>query len=51
MFGFFEFRSRCLIAVMDKWAKCTFLCVVGGGEHIYIYMGTILCMGTILHDL
>ena len=35
---FLDFRSRCLIAVMDKWAKCAFLHVVRGGEHIYIYI-------------
>ena len=30
VFGFLDFCSRCLIAVMDKWAKCEFLRVVGG---------------------
>ena len=33
-----DFRSPCLIIVMDTWAKCAFLRVVGGVvEHIYIY--------------
>ena len=37
--GFLDLRSRCLIAVMDKWAKCAFLRVVGGGgEHIHIHL-------------
>ena len=36
-FDFFDFRSRCLVTVMDKWAERAFLRVVGGGEHIYIY--------------
>ena len=38
-FGFVDFwifRSRCLKTVMDKWAKCAFLRVVGGLS-IYIY--------------
>ena len=29
--------------VMDKLAKCAFLRVVGGGEHIYIYTYTRIC--------
>ena len=37
-FGFLDFRSRCLTTVMDKWAKCACLRVVGGWAHIYIYM-------------
>ena len=36
IFGFLDFRSRCLITAMDKWATCAFLRVEGGGEHIYI---------------
>ena len=35
-FGFFDFRSRCLKTVMDKLAKCAFLRVVGGREHMYV---------------
>ena len=35
---FLDFRSRCLIPVLDKWAKCAFLRVVGGVSiYIYIY--------------
>ena len=34
IFGFLDFRSHCLV---DKWAKCAFLRVVGGVS-IYIYM-------------
>ena len=37
IFGFWGFRRRCLITVMDKWAKCAFLLVVGGVS-IYIYI-------------
>ena len=38
-FGFLDFRSRCLTTVLDKWAKCAFLRVVGGVSiYIYIYM-------------
>ena len=33
-----DFRSRCLVIVMDKWAKCALLPVVGRGEHIYVYI-------------
>ena len=40
-FGFLDFRSRCLITVMDKLAKCAFLRVVGGVSiYIYIYIYT-----------
>ena len=46
IFGFYDlhFRSRCLITVMDKWATCAFLRVVGGGlsisNNIYTYIHT-----------
>ena len=33
-----DFRSRCLITVLDELPKCTFLRVVAGGDHIYIYI-------------
>ena len=38
IFGFLDYRSRCLITVMDKWAKCESLRVVGGGEFIFIFI-------------
>ena len=48
MFGFSDFRSRCLITVMDKWAKCEFLRVVGG-EHICVYIYTCMYMCTYVY--
>ena len=47
IFGFLDFRSRCLITVMNKWAKCAFLRVVAGVS-IYIYICIYIYMCHIL---
>ena len=41
-FGIFAVVAHCLVTVMDKRAKCAFLCVVAGVSNIYIYLSIYL---------
>ena len=49
IWGFWDFRSRCLITVMDQWATCSLLRVVGGVS-IYVYIYIYMCMHIYLYD-